>query len=145
MRRSRVSHERSSSRYGCDLVVLRMANRVTRFIIKVRSTGRGNDLIKSFFHRDDGLLPEVEACFPPVATTFFPVTSRAISHSVGRAIAEAVAREGADVVIWLRRCNDEVNEEKVLPITLLETPSQLPNGGAPTSLWRQTMAQKSYW
>ena len=145
MQRSRVSHERSSSRDGCDLVVLRMANRVTRFIIKVRSTGRGNDLIKSFFHRDDGLLPEVEACFPPVATTFFPVTSRAISHSVGRAIAEAVAREGADVVIWLRRCNDEVNEEKVLPITLLETPSQLPNGGAPTSLWRQTMAQKSYW
>ena len=145
MQRSRVSHERSSSRDGCDLVVLRMANRVTRFIIKVRSTGRGNDLIKSFFHRYDGLLPEVEACFPPVATTFFPVTSRAISHSVGRAIAEAVAREGADVVIWLRRCNDEVNEEKVLPITLLETPSQLPNGGAPTSLWRQTMAQKSYW
>ena len=145
MQRSRVSHERSSSRYGCDLVVLRMANRVTRFIIKVRSTGRGNDLIKSFFHRYDGLLPEVGACFPPVATTFFPVTSRAISHSVGRAIAEAVAREGADVVIWLRRCNDEVNEEKVLPITLLETPSQLPNGGAPTSLWRQTMAQKSYW
>ena len=103
-----------------------MANRVTRFIIKVRSTGRGNDLIKSFFHRDDGLLPEVEACFPPVATTFFPVTSRAISHSVGRAIAEAVAREGADVVIWLRRCNDEVNEEKVLPITLLETPCSYP-------------------
>ena len=36
-------------------------------------------------------------------------------HSVGRAIAEAVAREEADVVIWLRKCNDEVNEEKVLP------------------------------
>ena len=68
-------------------------------------------------------------------------------HSVGRAIAiaEAVAREGADVVIWLRKCNDEVNEGKVLPITLLEIPSQLPNGGAPISLWRQTMAQKFYW
>jgi len=66
-------------------------------------------------------------------------------HSVGRAIAEAVAREGADVVIWLRKCNDEVNEGKVLPITLLEIPSQLPNGRAPTSLWRQTMAPKSYW
>ena len=66
-------------------------------------------------------------------------------HSVGRAIAEAMTREGADVVIWLRKCNDEVNEGKVLPITLLEIPSQLPNGGAPTSLWRQTMAQKSYW
>ena len=49
-------------------------------------------------------------------------------HSVGRAIAEAVAHEGADVVTWLRKCNDEVNEEKVLPLTLLEIPSQLPNG-----------------
>ncbi len=66
-------------------------------------------------------------------------------HSVGRAIAEAVAREGADVVIWLRNWNDEVNEGKVLPITLLEVPSQLPNGAAPISLWRQTMEQKSYW
>jgi len=66
-------------------------------------------------------------------------------HSVGRAIAEAVVREGADVVIWLRKCKDELNEGKVLPITLLQIPSQLPNGGAPTSLWRQTMAQKSYW
>jgi len=66
-------------------------------------------------------------------------------HSVGRAIAEGVAREGANVLIWLRKCNDEVNEGKVFPITLLEVPSQLPNGAAPTSLWRQTMAQKSYW
>jgi glycerol-3-phosphate dehydrogenase len=62
-------------------------------------------------------------------------------HSVGRAIAEAVAREGADVVIWLRKRNDELNEGKVLPITLLQIPSQLPNGGAPTSLWRQTGAE----
>jgi NAD(P)-dependent dehydrogenase (short-subunit alcohol dehydrogenase family) len=66
-------------------------------------------------------------------------------HSVERAIAEAVAREGADVVIWLRKRNDEVNEGKVLPITLLEVPSQLPNRAAPISLWRQTMAHKSYW
>jgi len=66
-------------------------------------------------------------------------------HSVGRAIAEAVAREGADLVIWQRKCNDELNDGEVLPITLLDIPSQLPNGGAPTSLWRQTMAQKSYW
>ncbi len=51
-------------------------------------------------------------------------------HSVGRAIAEEVAREGADVVIWLRKCNDELNEGKVLSMTLLEIPSQLPNGGS---------------
>ena len=49
-------------------------------------------------------------------------------HSVGRAIAEAVARQGADVVTWLRKRNDELNEGKVLPLTLLEIPSQLPNG-----------------
>ncbi len=67
-------------------------------------------------------------------------------HSVERAVAEAVAREGADVVIWLRKCKDELNEGKVLPITLLEIPSQLPNGAASTSLWRQTMGKhKSYW
>jgi NAD(P)-dependent dehydrogenase (short-subunit alcohol dehydrogenase family) len=66
-------------------------------------------------------------------------------QSVGRAIAEAVAREGADVIIWLRKCINEVNEAKVLPVTQLEIPSQLPNGAAPTSLWRQTIAQKSYW
>jgi len=56
-----------------------------------------------------------------------------------------VAREGADIVIWLRKSNDEVNEGKVLPMMLLEIPSQLFNAGAPTSLWGQTMAQKSYW
>jgi len=67
-------------------------------------------------------------------------------HSVGRAIAEAVVREGADVVIWLRKWDDKVNEEKVLPITQLEVPSQ-PNGTSPhVSLWRQSMgAHKSYW
>jgi NAD(P)-dependent dehydrogenase (short-subunit alcohol dehydrogenase family) len=66
-------------------------------------------------------------------------------HSIGRAIAEAVAREGADAVIWLRRWNDQVNEAKLLSRVQLEVASQQANGAAPTSLWRQTMAQKSYW
>jgi NAD(P)-dependent dehydrogenase (short-subunit alcohol dehydrogenase family) len=66
-------------------------------------------------------------------------------HSIGRAIAEAVAREGADIVIWLRQCNDELNEANLLRITRLEIPSQLSGGAAPISLWRQTMAHKSYW
>ena len=66
-------------------------------------------------------------------------------HSVGRAIAEAVAREGADVVIWLRKCSDEANEAIALPITQLQNPSQLLGRAAPTSLWRQTLAHKSYW
>ena len=40
--------------YGCDLVVHSMGDGATRFLIKVQSTGRKYDLIKSFFHRDDG-------------------------------------------------------------------------------------------
>jgi NAD(P)-dependent dehydrogenase (short-subunit alcohol dehydrogenase family) len=66
-------------------------------------------------------------------------------QSIGRAIAEAVAREGADVVIWLRQWNDEANEAKVIPIVQVEVASQQANGEASTSLWRQTAVQKSYW
>ena len=40
--------------YGCDLVIHRTDDGITRFLIKVQSTGRKYDLIKSFFHRDDG-------------------------------------------------------------------------------------------
>jgi hypothetical protein len=46
--------------YGCDLVVHRTADGVTRFLIKVQSTGRGYDLIKSFFHRDNGSIGQIE-------------------------------------------------------------------------------------
>ena len=66
-------------------------------------------------------------------------------HSIGRAIAEAVAREGADVVIWLRKGDDELNEAKVLSTTQLKVPPQRYNGAVPISLWRQAMALKSYW
>jgi len=66
-------------------------------------------------------------------------------ESVGRAITEAVAREGADVVIWLRKWINGASEAEALPITQLEIPSQLANGALPTSLWRQTIAQRSYW
>ena len=52
-------------------------------------------------------------------------------QSIGHAIAEAVAREGADVVIWLRECEGELNEAKVLPMTQLAIPSQRPNGTPP--------------
>jgi NAD(P)-dependent dehydrogenase (short-subunit alcohol dehydrogenase family) len=66
-------------------------------------------------------------------------------NSVGSSIAEAVARGGANVVIWLRKWNDEVDEAKVLLITQLEVPSQ-PNGTSlHASLWRETMAHRSYW
>jgi hypothetical protein len=40
--------------HGYDLVVHRTDHGITRFLIKVQSTGREYDLIKSFFHRDDG-------------------------------------------------------------------------------------------
>jgi NAD(P)-dependent dehydrogenase (short-subunit alcohol dehydrogenase family) len=67
-------------------------------------------------------------------------------QSIEHAIAEAVAEEGADVVIWLRKWPDNGNEAKVLPITQLEVPSQQPNGTSlHTSLWRETMAHRSYW
>ena len=41
--------------YGCDLVVYRLDDGITRFLIEVQSTGRRYDLIKSFLHRDDGI------------------------------------------------------------------------------------------
>jgi NAD(P)-dependent dehydrogenase (short-subunit alcohol dehydrogenase family) len=67
-------------------------------------------------------------------------------HFIGGAIAAAVAREGADAVIWLRQWNNEVNEAKVLPMAQLEVASQQANGAGPTSLWRQSMAiHRSYW
>ena len=40
--------------HGCDLVVHRTDDGIARLLIKVQSTGRKYDLIKSFFHRDDG-------------------------------------------------------------------------------------------
>jgi hypothetical protein len=40
--------------HGCDLVVHRTNDGTARFSIMVQSTGRRYDLIKSFFHRDNG-------------------------------------------------------------------------------------------
>jgi hypothetical protein len=56
---ARIAREKLQP-YGCDLVVLRMANRVTRFIIKIRSNWERIRSNQEFFHRDDGLIPEVE-------------------------------------------------------------------------------------
>ena len=66
-------------------------------------------------------------------------------HSIGRAIAEAVVREEADVVIWLRNGDYELNEAKLLSTTQLKVAPQQSNGAAPISLWRQAMTLKSYW
>jgi NAD(P)-dependent dehydrogenase (short-subunit alcohol dehydrogenase family) len=66
-------------------------------------------------------------------------------QSIGRAIADAVAGEGPDVVIWLRQWNDGANEAKVIPTVHVEVASQQTNGATPTSLWRQTAGHKSYW
>ena len=51
---ARIAREKLH-RYGCDLVVHRSDDGITRFLIKVQSTGRGYDLIKSFFHRDEAV------------------------------------------------------------------------------------------
>ena len=68
-------------------------------------------------------------------------------QSVERAIADAVAQKGADVVIRLSKWDDDRNEAKVLPIAQLKIPSQRPNGASPhTSLWRHSIGKhKSYW
>src|SRR6266850_3107368 len=49
---ARIAREKLQP-YGCDLVVHRMADGLTRFLIEVQSTGKRYDLIKSFFHRDE--------------------------------------------------------------------------------------------
>ena len=57
---ARITQEKLQP-YGCDLVVHRTDDSIARFLIEVQSTGREYDLIKSFFHRDDELIPRVEA------------------------------------------------------------------------------------
>ena len=49
---ARIAREKLQP-YGCDLVVWRKDDGITRFLIEVQSTGRRYDLIKSFFHRDE--------------------------------------------------------------------------------------------
>ena len=66
-------------------------------------------------------------------------------QSIGHAIAEAVARKGADVVIWLRKRNGDLKEANVSPMTHLEIPAASANGAPQISLWRQTIARKTYW
>jgi len=56
---ARIAQE-NLHRYGCDLMVHRTADGVTRFLIEVQSTGRRYDLIKSFFHRENGSIPQTE-------------------------------------------------------------------------------------
>ena len=50
---ARITQEKLQP-YGCDLVVHRTDDGIARFLIKVQSTKREYDLIKSFFHRDNG-------------------------------------------------------------------------------------------
>jgi hypothetical protein len=49
----------------------------------------------------------------------YDLAAKFLDETTG-AIAEAVARKGADVAIWLRKCNEELNETNVLPIDALE-------------------------
>jgi hypothetical protein len=55
---ARIAQE-NLHRYGCDLIVHRVADGVTRFLIKDQNTGRKYDLIKNFFHRDDESAPQI--------------------------------------------------------------------------------------
>ncbi len=56
---ARIAREKLQP-YGCDLVVHRLDDGVTRFLIEVQSTGRQYDLIKSFFHRDENSTRQME-------------------------------------------------------------------------------------
>ena len=56
---ARIAREKLQP-YGCDLVVWRKDDGITRFLIEVQSTGRRYDLIKSFFHRDEGSTRQTE-------------------------------------------------------------------------------------
>jgi hypothetical protein len=57
---ARIAHQKLHP-HGCDLVVCRKKEGVTRFLIRVSSTGKEYDLIKSFFHSDDGLNRQAQA------------------------------------------------------------------------------------
>jgi hypothetical protein len=57
---ARIAREKLQP-YGCDLVVHRMGDGVTRFLIKGQSNGREYDLVKSFYHPDDGSILEAQA------------------------------------------------------------------------------------
>jgi hypothetical protein len=54
---ARIAQEKLQP-HGCDLVVQRMDDGVTRFLIQVQNTGRKYDLIRSFFHCDHGSIPQ---------------------------------------------------------------------------------------
>ena len=56
---ARIAREKLQP-YGCDLVVWRKDDGITRFLIEVQSTGRRYDLIKSFFHRDEDSTRQTE-------------------------------------------------------------------------------------
>ena len=65
-----------------------------------------------------------------------------------RTSAESVSHQEADVVIWIREWNGDVNELKRLLAKIeAQVASQPPNGTSPhIPLWRQSMgAHKSYW
>lgn len=46
--------------HGCDLLVQRLDDGTTRFLIEVQNTGRRYDLIRSFFHSDHGSIPQTK-------------------------------------------------------------------------------------
>jgi len=55
---ARIAQEKLQP-HGYDLVVHRMDDGLTRFLIKVQNTGRRYDLIKMFFHRNDESAPQM--------------------------------------------------------------------------------------
>ena len=56
---ARIAQEKLQP-HGCDLVVWRKDDGVTRFLIKIQSTGKRYDLIKSFFHGNEDSTRQTE-------------------------------------------------------------------------------------
>jgi hypothetical protein len=59
---ARIAQEKLQP-HGCDLVVQRTDDGITRFLIEVQNTGRRYDLIQSFFHSDHGSISQTK-CDP---------------------------------------------------------------------------------
>jgi len=128
--------------HGCDLFVHRIDGGTAGVAIKIQGAGIAHDLIKNFFHRDNGSVLEKKNMKLGLKSQKLMVTGGLLD--VARTIAEAVAAGQVDVVIWIRDWDESVNEAQPAAKVELPTASHKPNGTSPQgSLWRQTMGYRT--
>src|ERR1700726_1811175 len=102
---ARIAHKKVPPQ-GYDLDVQRRRDVLPRLLIKIRRGEAGYDLVKKFRPENKGRIPETQVRLTPLDNNGKKVVASSRKHFIGRAIAEAVAREGADAVIWLSQWND---------------------------------------